>query len=175
MSVHASAPTVPTGPVGEAPEQRRGTHVRTLGIPLLILLAAEFLLGMALNLFGSLPGGSALTVLESSPILVLHIILGVLLVGTSARVLALGRRLRDRRATASGALALLSSLLAFLAGMAFTFNGGSAAASYLMSVGFTGVLVGAALLLVPRPYEGVDRTASSETPTRKQPTPGGGP
>jgi hypothetical protein len=174
MSVNASAPPVSPGPHGGAHEQPPGTHVRTLGIPLLILLAAQFLLGMALNLFGSPPSGPALIILESSPILVLHILFGVLLVGTSVRVLTLGRRLRDRRGSASGGLALLSALLAFLAGMAFTFGGGSAVDSYLMSVGFTGVLVAAALLLVPRPREGLEGRASGELSTRKQPAPGGG-
>ncbi|MCI4363720.1 MAG: hypothetical protein L3K13_05380 [Thermoplasmata archaeon] len=174
MSSNASES--PVAPGAPEPRARRGEgpQLRVLGVPLIFLLAAQLLLGTALNLFGSLPSGSPLKILESSPILLLHVVVGVLLVGLSSRILTLGLRLRDRRSSAVGALAVLSALVAFLAGVAFTFGGGGTFASYLMSVGFTGVLVGGALLLVPRSPVELQGAARYERAEGNLPALGGG-
>jgi hypothetical protein len=165
-----------SGP-GDAPsglEARQRWVLGILGLPILGLLAVEFLLGMALNLYVSLSGGSALAILEASPVLIVHILVGVMLAGITARVLILGIRLQDRRAVVAGALGLLSTLVAFLAGMAFTFGGQELAASYVMSVGFTGILLSAALLLLPRRPTGATLRLPGAAPTGDAPAPRGG-
>jgi hypothetical protein len=125
-------------------------RLRILGVPLLGLLAVEFLLGMALNLYITIPGGSPVSIVEADPILIGHIVVGVLLLGITSQVLGLGVKLQDRRAEVAGAIGLLSAVVASLGGMDFTFGGQNAAVSYVMSVGFTGVLFSAALLFLPR-------------------------
>ena len=145
-------PSRPAGTLGDLRRRRR-----FLGIPLLALLAFEFLLGMALNLYVTLPGGSPLAILESNPLLIGHILVGILLLGITAQALNLGLKLHDRGAQVAGAIGLPSVVVAVLAGMDFTFGGQSTAASYVMSVGFTGALACAALLLVPNEPGGSER------------------
>jgi hypothetical protein len=156
------------------PEARQRWVLGILGLPILGLLAIEFLLGMALNLYVSLPSGSALSMLETSPVLIVHILVGVMLAGITARVLILGIRLRDRSGVVAGALGLLSTLVAFLAGMAFTFGGQELAASYVMSVGFTGILLSAALLLLPRRPAGAMLRLPGVAEPGEAPAPRGG-
>jgi hypothetical protein len=150
----ASAPA-PGGQL-EAPPSTRGLldparRLRFLGIPMIGLLGLEFLLGMVLNLYGTIPAGTPLAILEADPILIGHVVIGGLLVGITAQALRLGLLLHERRGIVAGALGLLSALGAFLGGMDFTFGGQSASASFVMSIGFTGILGAAAGLLVPRP------------------------
>lgn len=118
--------------------------------PMLGLLVVEFLLGMGLALFVTLPTGSPLTVLAASPLLWVHLAVGLMIIGITARAL------RDALAAGKGvvrgvtALGFVSALLAFLAGLSFTFGDQSAVASFVMSVGFTGVLLDAGYLLARR-------------------------
>jgi hypothetical protein len=163
-----------TGASLGGPEARQRWVLGILGLPIPGLLAIEFLLGMALNLYVSPPSGSALSILEASPVLIVHILVGVMLAGITARVLLLGIRLRDRRGAVAGALGFLSTLVAFLAGMAFTFGGQELAASYVMSVGFTGILLSAALLLVPRRPAGALVRLPGVTQPVEAPAPQGG-
>jgi hypothetical protein len=119
-----------------------------LGWPLFILVAIEFILGISLGLFVTLPtSGGSLAILESNPILILHFLVAFLLLGILLRIVALAVGLGDRRAIGVGGLGLLSGVVAFLGGTAFTFGGQSAVASLVMSLGFVGVLVTALLLV----------------------------
>ena len=122
--------------------------LRFLALPMMGLLVVEFLLGMSLDLFLPLPGGSLLGVLLASPVLLAHVVVGVLLIGVTGRAAVLGVRLRATPPAAAGVLGLLSAFVAFLAGLAFV-GDGSSAASFVMSAGFAGVLVAATLLRVP--------------------------
>jgi hypothetical protein len=128
-------------------------HARTrallavLGIPYLALVLIEFLLGMGLALFVTLPTGSPVQILESAPLLDVDFAVGFLLLGIAARALALSLTLRDRRAVGFTAVGLVSGVGAFVAGLDFVFGGQSASASYVMSVGFVGLLTAAAYLL----------------------------
>jgi hypothetical protein len=129
---------------------RARTGLAALGPPFLGLVAIEFLLGMALNLYVALPSGSPLHILEAAPLLDVHFLFGVLLLGVSARAVGLAVRAADRPALAFTALGLLSGVAAFLAGLEFAFGGGSASASYIMSLGFVGLLITAGFLLSRR-------------------------
>jgi hypothetical protein len=126
---------------------RKRALLAVLGIPYLALVLTEFLLGMGLALFVTLPAGSPVQILESAPLLDVHFAVGFLLLGIAARTLALSVTLRDRRAVGFTALGLVSGVGAFVAGLDFAFGGQSASASYVMSVGFVGLLTAAAYLL----------------------------
>jgi hypothetical protein len=151
---------------------RGPTAAASLAIPMLGMLAIELLLGMALNLFVTVPTGSPVSVLLSSPILVLHVLLGVLLLGIAARAVVLSIRASDRGSLGASLLAFVSVVAAFLAGLSFVFYGQTSASSYAMTVGFTGAFLGAALIL----WRG--RATQSPRPTGSDvtvPTSGGSP
>lgn len=118
-----------------------------LGIPLLVLLSMELLLGMALNLFVSLPSGGPAGLLAGSPVLDLHVVVGILLLGLLSNILRWAVRSRDRVAIGIAGAGAASGAAAFLAGMLFTFGGQSAVASYGMTVGFVGLMLEAAYLM----------------------------
>ena len=122
-------------------------RLRALGAPFLGLVVIEFLLGMSLNLLVTLPTGSPATILESSPLLDLHVVLGVLLLGISGNAVRLASRSGAPRAIGVTLLGLVSGFTAFGAGLAFAFGDQSPAASYAMSVGFVGLLITAGYLL----------------------------
>jgi hypothetical protein len=117
------------------------------GGPLLGLLGVEFLLGMTLDQFVTLPTGSPAMLLATSPILDVHLVLGALLLGFAANILRVSVRVRERRTIAFSVLGLLSALLAVGTGLAFAFAGQAALDSYAMSVGFLGMVVEAGYLL----------------------------
>ena len=122
-------------------------RLAALGGPMLGLLVVEFLLGMALALFVTLPSGGPLTVLAANPLLWVHIAVGFLLIGITANALRWALAGAPRTAQVITAIGFVSAVAAFLAGMAFTFGDQSAAASYAMSVGFAGVLADSGYLL----------------------------
>ncbi|MGI0068506.1 MAG: hypothetical protein ACREB9_08925, partial [Thermoplasmata archaeon] len=157
-----------------APPRRAGRDPRALlsflGVPIAALLAVEFLLGMALNLFTTISGGSAVSILSSSPVLVAHIVIAVLLIGITARALALAIRIRERRGVSAAALGFVSGIVATLAGISYTFAAQSTAASYAMSVGFAGLFVSVVLLLLPR--AALDGIASERRVAPGAPSPG---
>lgn len=119
----------------------------SLGAAMLGLLVLEFLLGMALALFVTLPSGSPLTILASSPLLAVHVVVGLALIAITANALRWTLGSASNTAKGVATLGLVSAVGAFLAGMAFAFGDQSAIASYAMSVGFAGVLLDAGYLL----------------------------
>lgn len=129
-------------PVPEADER-----LGRLGIPLLVLLSIELLLGMALNLFVSVPGGNPAGALAVSPVLDLHVVIGVLLLGLLSNILRWALRSRDRIAVGIAGAGAGSGAVAFAAGLLFTFGSQSAGASYGMTVGFVGLMLEAAYLM----------------------------
>ncbi len=153
VRVNAVAPgPIDTHRLRAAPEvyrerTRQAVPMRRLGLPMLALLAVELLLGMALNLVTPRPTGSPARILASNPLLIGHLLVGVFLLGISARAVALSVRLGEAGARAASLLGLVSVVVAFLAGLTFTFGTPSAGTSLVMSVGFTGALVAAGLLL----------------------------
>jgi hypothetical protein len=138
------------------------TVLSIIGIPLLVMLAVEFLLGMTLNLFVTIPAHAPPSILVTTPILLVHVLVGLLLIGTSARAVLLSRQANDRQAFRVSIFTLGSILVAFAAGLSFVFGPASPFASFAMSVGFTGAFLGAGLLLwVRRGSESVSPTVPS--------------
>jgi cation transport ATPase len=153
---------------GFAGPDRTTANVRLafLGIPLLVLLAIEFLLGMGLNLYVPLGTGTPLAILESSVWLLLHVGVGVLLLGIASNIVRTAARAHDRRTLAVSVLGLLSGIAAFAAGLAFTFGSQSPTASYAMAIGFLGMVLEAGYLLRLRPVPGSRNATAPVAPTR---------
>jgi hypothetical protein len=154
------------GPRAPAWATRGGMSLDRLANGMFLLLAIEFLLGMVLALFVTLPTNpGVVAVLTSTPVLDLHIVVALLLIGISVRAVALARGVPDRLPMAAASIALLSSIVATGAGWEFAFHGQNPDASFVMAVGFLGVLVGAFLLRGGASRgRGDDRTAEPGAP-----------
>ncbi len=139
-------------------------RLQALGFPFLGLLAVEFLLGMLLNLLVPLPSGSPSSILQASPLLDIHVVFGLLLLGISVNALRLAAGARHLRATVFTGLGMASGVAAFAAGLDFAFGGQSAGASYAMSVGFIGLLLEAGYLLHLRRGPNASPAASRSAP-----------
>ncbi|HEV8049159.1 MAG TPA: hypothetical protein VGP88_01035 [Thermoplasmata archaeon] len=135
--------------------------VRRLSIGMFVLLAIEFALGLVLALFVNLPmAASVVSVLTSTPVLDLHILVALAIIGISLRAVALARAEPGRTALVASLLVLGSALVATASGWAFAFDGQDPAASLVMTLGFVGALVGAIVLLV-RPSRPAPAPASA--------------
>jgi hypothetical protein len=149
-------------PVGKIHGMRTRATSASLALPLFGLLAIEFILGMTLALFVSLPSGKAIvTILTSSAVVDVHLVIAFLIIGTSARALVVSLGESIPLAVYGSVIALLSALVATVAGWDFSFYGQGAGASFVMSMGFLGVLVGAFLLRAP-----VSSRSAATGPTR---------
>jgi hypothetical protein len=135
---------------------RRRLTARRIVAPIFGLLAIEFVLGVSLSLFVALPSGAGVVaVLTSSPVLVAHVLVAVLLIGISARAVAVSLGEPTRVPLFASLLTLVSSIVATVDGSLFAFDGQSADASFGMAMGFLGVLVGTFLLLASASREPV--------------------
>jgi hypothetical protein len=154
--------TAESRPAGDAHGTRSRATSASLSLPLFGLLAIEFILGMMLALLVSLPSGKGIvTILTSSAVLDVHVVIAFLIIGTSARALVVSLRESVPLAMYGSVIALLSALVATGAGWDFSFYGQNAGASFVMSMGFLGVLVGAFLLRAP-----VGSRSAATGPTR---------
>jgi len=143
-------------PSENAPPSRPGLSPRRVALPILTLLAIELVLGAVLDAFVNLPmGASVVAVLTSQPVLDLHIVVAVLLIGLSGHALATSRREPTRKPLLAALLTLLSALVASAGGWEFVFNGQNPASGGVMTLGFVGVLVGAILLRIWGSRDGV--------------------
>lgn len=151
---------------GMAPDRTRLSY---LGVPLLGLLAVQFLLGMDLNLYVTLPTGSPGAILESNLVLLLHVAVAVLLLGLGANIVRVAIRAGVRRDVAVSLLGLASLAVAFAAGLWFAFGTGGNAASFAMSGGFVGAVLEAGYLLATFPGAAAgDPTPGSSAPAAEQ-------
>jgi hypothetical protein len=150
---------------------RGGMTLERLAIGMFLLLAIEFVLGMTLGLFVTLPvNPNVETVLTSSPVLGLHILVALLIVGIAIRAVALSRRDPSRWPLYGSALALVSAVIATATGWVFAFDGQSPDASFAMALGFLGVLAGAFVLRGHRSGASLALDAEGDSPV---PTPRG--
>ncbi len=132
------------------------------------LLSIQFLLGTYLNLYVTIPSGGNLGALsvDGLVVLILHILLGIMVIGTSLRMAFVALRSHDRGQTALSAIAAIGMILAFLAGADFTFSSQGDASSFVMAFGFflgmfcSGLIIWRAHL--PRPGS----APTQETPSR---------
>jgi hypothetical protein len=118
-----------------------------LAIGMFLLLAVEFILGMTLGLFVTLPSGAGLvSILTSSVVLDVHILVALFIIGISIRALILSLGAESRTPLYASMLALGSAVIATLAGWVFAFDGQHPDASFVMAFGFLGVLMAAFIL-----------------------------
>ena len=107
------------------------------------LLGVQFLLGIALNLYGKLPsfGSGMAAMMRTGPLIMAHMMLGMIL--AVGALLVLATALPQGWAPAScAAAALVGILVAGVGGLLFLMDGQGNGASYLMAVGFLVAVAG---------------------------------
>ena len=124
---------------------------------LVALLSFQFLLGTYLQLYVDIPAGGNLGAMDLGGLiaLILHVLVGIMVIGTSLRLSLVAARAHNGRQTALAAVAALGMIVAFLAGAGFTFGDQADAASFVMAFGFFLGMVCSGLLMagahLPRP------------------------
>ena len=114
---------------------RRSARFAPLGM--LGLLAVQFLLGIAINLYVQIPSGTfgMVQMMRIGPLVMVHMMLGMML--AFGAMVTVGVALGHGRGVVSCAVAGLAGILVSgLGGLLFLMNGQSNGASYLMAVGF---------------------------------------
>ncbi len=133
----------------------------------LALLLAQNLLGIYLNLYVPLPQGPDLLALMAEyAILAAHVAVGILLLVSTGAVLLLAGRTHRRSLWVPALAALLLTFLAFESGIEFVINGQDNRFSFLMELGFLGVVASDVLVLVQaarthRPGDAGQRVAAA--------------
>jgi hypothetical protein len=117
---------------------RRPVSLEFLASVLVGLLAIQFLLGTYLEIFVTIPPGRDIGAIPiiGLVVLVLHIVVGILLVGLSLRMTLIALRTKARGGTILAGVSALGILVAFLGGMGFTFGDQSDVLSFVMATGF---------------------------------------
>jgi heme A synthase len=122
-------------------------RVRMASLGAVAMLVLQFILGMIYNLYGTAPTPKKSIGLFSSPVLALHVVLGILLFVAGVVLLIRAVSARNGLAIWMTAIGLISILGAGLAGLGFTGSGANSA-SLGMSLAFALALVCYIVLLV---------------------------
>jgi hypothetical protein len=120
------------------------------------MLILQFILGMIYNLYGTAPTAKKSIGLFSSPVLALHVILGILLFIAAVGQLVRAIGVRHALTIWMSAIGLVAILAAFFSGLGFTGNG-AAGASLGMAIAFAVALAAYVVLvfaLAPGPTSG---------------------
>ncbi|MGC8505643.1 MAG: hypothetical protein ACP5NK_02915 [Thermoplasmata archaeon] len=121
---------------------------------LLFFLVVQFLLGMYINLYVTIPAMYGFSMMgfeplySGFPIVMAHMFLGILIGLTSIGILILSVGTGSRRIMLGSAGLFLSVLLAGIDGLFFLFDGQNNLNSYLMSTGFILAMLFSILLLI---------------------------
>ncbi len=140
----AARPIAQTGPDMPA-------RLRMASVGVVTMLVLEFILGMIYNLYGTAPTAEKSIGLFSSPVLALHVILGILLFVAAAVQLIRAIGTRHSLSAWLSAIGFVSILGAGFAGLGFT-GSGAAGASLGMSLAFAVALscnIALLVVLVP--------------------------
>ncbi len=130
------------------PRKGPPTRITPWAWTLLVLLLAQNLLGIYLNLYVPLPQSRDLGALIASySVLAVHVAVGFLILGTAAALVFLGVRARRAALWAPALGALGFAFLAFSSGVEFTVGGQDDLLSFVMELAFLGVVACDVLVL----------------------------
>jgi hypothetical protein len=146
-------------------QAERLVRLRMSSLGVVVMLIIQFILGMIYNLYGTAPTSTKSIGLFSSPVIALHVVLGILLGLTAIAQLVRAIGTRHRLSIWMSALGLASIIGAGFAGLGFTGSGASGA-SLGMSLAFAAALACYVVLIVALPSSAPSaRAAGSETPS----------
>lgn len=113
----------------------RLARLRMASLGAVAMLILQFILGMIYNLYGTAPTARKSIGLFSSPVIALHVILGILLFVTAAVLLIRAIIARAKLSIWLSAVALVAIVVAGFAGLGFAGNGANSA-SLSMALAF---------------------------------------
>ena len=112
-------------PVALAPEAANRIRMASFGA--LTMLVIQFVLGTAYGLYGTAPTSGKSVGLFSSPLLAIHVIMGILIIIAAVMLVVRAVQARHRPTVATTVVGLLVILGAFGAGSSFAQNGSNGA------------------------------------------------
>lgn len=102
-------------------------RLRMASLGALTMLILQFVLGTAYNLYGTTPTAGKSIGVFSSPLLAIHVVLGILIILAAAMLVFRAIQAKVPPVLATSVIGLLAVLGAFGAGSAFTDNGDNGA------------------------------------------------
>lgn len=118
--------TVRTPETEQLPGRQAGRISRS-SFGLVIMLIIQYVLGIAYNLYGTAPTAHKSIGLFSSPLLAVHVVVGILLILAAIELLVQAIRARIQVALITSVIGLLSIIGAAISGSGFTKSGASGA------------------------------------------------
>jgi hypothetical protein len=101
----------------------RVTRIWTASYALVLMLIIQYALGIAYNLYGTAPTATKKVGAFSSPLLAIHVIMGLLLIITSIYLVVISIKSRNNLAVLTSFLGMLSLIAAGVSGSSFSENG----------------------------------------------------
>ncbi len=114
---------------------RSERRLRRLGISMTLLLLAQFVLGMVVNLYVTIPASGNVTG-RAAVVLYAHMVLGAALLVVALVLAGLAVAARRRPWLIASAIGLGAIALAITGGLTFLLHGGHPGDSFLMAMGF---------------------------------------
>jgi len=148
-------------------------RLRMASLGAVAMLILEFILGMIYNLYGTAPTAKKSIGLFSSPVIALHVILGLLLLVAAAVHLIRAIGARQGLSIGLSAVGLAAIVVAGFAGLAFAGNGANGA-SLNMSIAFAvalGCYVALLVVLAPAPAAAHALARAEAPPSPTAPAP----
>jgi heme A synthase len=142
--------SVPSTPTAPAPQTSR---IRMASFGALTMLIIQFILGTAYAIYGTAPTSTQPVGIFSTPLLAVHVILGILLVVAAIMLVVRSVQARSRPLVVASAIGLLAVLGACGAGSAFTgtgSNGASLAMALLTAVAMLAYAISLVITGTPR-------------------------
>jgi hypothetical protein len=119
--------TLTESKAGSARPAAQSERIRMASFGALTMLILQFALGTAYNLYGTAPTAAKSIGMFSSPLLAIHVVLGILLIVVAAMLVFRAVQAKSGPVLATSIVGLLAVLGAAGAGSAFTNNGNNGA------------------------------------------------
>jgi heme A synthase len=123
-------------------------RIRMASFGTLTMLIIQFVLGTAYSLYGTAPTSSKSVGMFSSPLIAVHVIMGILLLVTAVMLVVRAVQARHRPTIATTVVGLLVILGAFGAGSSFVQNGSNGASLGMALLAAVAMLCYAANLVI---------------------------
>ena len=120
MSTHTVEPSAALAP-------KAANRIRMASFGALTMLVIQFVLGTAYSLYGTAPTSSKSIGMFSSPLLAIHVIMGILIIIAAVMLVVRAIQARHTPSIATTVVGLLTILGAFGAGSSFTNDGNNGA------------------------------------------------
>ena len=140
--------SIPTAENPVALNAKAANRIRMASFGALTMLVLQFVLGTAYSLYGTAPTSSKSVGLFSSPLIAVHVILGILLVIAAIMLVVRAVQARHRPSIATTSAGLLVILGAFGAGSSFAQDGSDGASLAMVLLTAVAMLCYAANLVI---------------------------